>query len=501
MKLYGLTAAVFCAVVTLRTAHTACEEDCGQLFHGKVVNVDGHTRTVKLKYDFSEAEQLEDFKGIISGKTKKLCPGGMATPCWHKAHFDGDLSIEARIWARGGMCAVLVMVDPVALEGYSFLFGLNDRALGGRSFTGVAKYRQGKDPEIIYRGVLGAWEPKKQTISVLRRGDLLQMKVDNRIVIKTRDSTHTSGRIGLAGDFLVDRLEVNGRLNPRWCEKAVSSGAEPEPVSLFHRMGAQPGLHLKKALPQWPHCHRKETEHYIVMSNASETCTEHYARYAEAMRSLFSAIFQVREKSAHKSRIVLFRTHKGFHEFGGPRLCLGFYLHRNRNLYLYEHVRPEITQKVLVHEGFLQYFNLFVDGPPLWLSEGMARYFETARIVRKNPSLRFEVGAPGTQLSLLRSAIRNRRDLFLGNVVRMANSDFEKPFRKSRNSAHAWGLCHFLIHYKNGRYLKFLESYVESLRRGKTADEAYENAFAALDWDTIQKRWRTYIFQLSKETL
>ena len=205
----------------------AKNEDYRKLFKGTVTAADERTRFVELRYDFSKPAQLKDFAGIPLTGGARLHPGGMATPSWLKAQFDGDISVGAHIVARGGMCAVLVMVDPVELEGYVFLFGLNDRAHGGRSFAGVALYRQGHEPRIIYRGVLGTWNPGDHTISVLRKGDLLQFTLDKRIVVKTWDSTHRSGKIGFAGDFLVDRLTVKGRLNERWCEKALGSRKEP----------------------------------------------------------------------------------------------------------------------------------------------------------------------------------------------------------------------------------------------------------------------------------
>ncbi len=490
--------AVSLATVTTALAQTPRidADDFAQLFNGRVVESNARTRQVKLRYDFTVPSQLDDFAGLLPGKSPKLHPAGMATPSWLRARFDGDVELRAKFSSGGGPCAVLVSVDPVTLEGYVFLFGANDRPRR-RAFTAVAKFRQGSEPKIIYRGIVGAWKSGIYTIDVLRKNDVLQLRLDGRVVIKTRDATHRSGKVGFAGDLVVEALEVSGKLERRWCEKALATpNGAAESDDLFKRIGASARLRLRRDLPEWKTSFDEETEHYLVSSDVSAAFSRHFARCAEAMHGLLSSALRPPKGASGKARVILFGTQREFQDFGAPKHSIGFYHAKNGNLYLFDHVDPEVTRRALLHEGVRQYLDRLLDDAPPWLVEGMVRYFETARLARTSSGLRFELGAKGSCYPPLRTTVQLGKDVLVRDLVRMDKKAYGRLFHRGRHDQHAWGLCHFLIEADKGKYRCYLQAYVGALAAGKARKDAFETAFGRVDWQVLQERWRKHVLGL-----
>lgn len=491
-----LAAILLCSPVCPAASGKLTRDDFKKLFHGKVTSAD-EDGNVGLLYDFSSASQLEDFEGAPASGIGRLQPESGGVPAWFKAQFEGNINLDLRITTGGRECYIYLLVDPEIDEGYVFIFGVEGYG-GTTSLTGVGKYRKGREPEIIYRGRLGVFKAGKYTISVSRRGDELQLKLDKRVIMKTRDKSYRSGKIGFGGELSIAELNVRGKLNLRWCEKALAAldeKAAPEEQELedfFWQIGIQPGLRLEKALPDWAESYRKETPHYLVESDVSQKFTDQYAQGAETMYSMYAAIFPAPTEQADKLRILLFKTREGFIRFGAPKNVLGFYHPETRNVYLYDHVRPAVTQKVLLHEGFHQYLNLLIEEPPIWFNEGMATYFETATMKENQ----FKVGTPGVRLGHLGRLAQDGMLCKLPAFMSIDLGQFQDPNAAAKNYSYAWGLAHFLLHYKNGVYRKHLVNYFRLLQRGAKNPEAMVSAFGNLDWVKVKGEWSEYILGL-----
>lgn len=496
MKKAMLILFIFFTVICPGKGITLDRDDCKKLFKGKILSAKSASREVVLGYDYSDKAQLKDFAGLVFYKEKGFYPGGMTTPSWHKASFDGDVTINARIFARGGMCTFFLQVDPVKKEGYVFMFGLNDKPHTGRSFDGVALFREGQEPQVLSRGILGVFKPKSYDITVVRKGDLLQLSLDGRIIIKAHNNKHNSGKIGFAGDYLVEKLQVRGRLNARWCEKTLSGkDGDSESDHVLHHMGVPAWFKPRKDLPDWKAPYRKDTAHYEVMSSVNQDFTDHFARCAEAMHGMFSSFFSDHSQGP-KSRVVIFKDHAEYRQFGGPRLCQGFYCPRNKILYLYNHMDPEIPERVLLCEGLQQYLDKHAANMPLWFRDGMASYFETAKLVVKGSKTRFKTGGTGDKLIPLKQAIKRKRDIFIKDFITTKDGAFNNIFKKAANARHAWGVCHFFIHNQNGKYLPHFKKYVNSIQYGIKPEDAIRVVFASVNWRKVHQAWQDYILGL-----
>ncbi|MBN1422339.1 MAG: DUF1570 domain-containing protein [Planctomycetes bacterium] len=485
----ALTIGMLLSQVSLAADSGPKAADYRSLFHG---GVRGDARgNVVLSYDFSRPEQFEDFADAGASDAKELNAGSRERTVWLKPHFDGDLIVEMRIRARGGACFFPFLFDPAAGEGYIIELGVSDIELSGRSYNYITKYGKGT-PQTIYRGLLGPWKPRTCAVALARRKDRFEIRLDGRVVGSQRDPDFTSGQIGFGGDFAVLSLTVKGTLNARWCEKALTD-ADASASEGAIRIGPPVGLMLSADIPRWKQPCEKETEHYIVLSDVDQKFTDLHARYAEAMYAMFAGVFPSTKKPEAKLRIVIFKTREEFQAFGAPADILGFYLPSNRILYLYDHVKPALTLEVLIHEGFHQYIHLLLDEIPVWFNEGMAQFFETAEFVRNG----FKIGASSRRAGHLAYLVRTQRDRFPREFLRIGEAEFRMPNRMLENYAQAWGMCHFLILFKDGKYRGALNRYYEALLRGEGADAAYRAAFSAIDWETLLQEWRAYVPALS----
>ncbi len=480
-------AAVVCAAADERVSR----EDYGKLFRGTVTSADAHGN-VTLGYDFASAAQYEDFEGVPRGAAGKLKLSLWKAPVWMKARFEGDVALELEVATEGGPGAIHVLVDPETEEGYVFLFGVDFAPT--RSLTAVGKCRKGKPPETLYVGQRGSWKAGKCAISLSRKGDELEMAIDRRIVIKTKDQAYTRGKIGFSGDLTVGTFQVRSRLDMRWCAKALSAAPEAAASDdFFGLVGVGPGFRLARELPEWSPSYEHTSAHWVVVSNASRGTAETWARSAEAMYALFTRIFPPHRKDAAAGRIVIFDSRAEFVRFGGPPKSLGFYLPRSRTVYLFDHLNPAVTRKVLLHECFVQYLRRFVETPPAWLERGMAQYFETAEWDGET----FAAGTPGPRLRLLARLMKDGTTCDLPAFLAEDDRAFRNPFEAGRNHACAGGLAHFLMHGRGGAYRSRMVAYVGALMSGVDARAAREEAFGAFEWDRVKSQWFDYIAELA----
>ncbi len=470
-------------------------------FGGKITEADKRGN-ITLVYDFQGTQWRKDFLRLARYRSAEFHPGETGRPVWLKAHFDGDVSLDMKITARGGTCCVYVLVEPIAREGYVFIFGAKDTVHVGRSYTAVAKYQKGMGEKIIYRGMLGTWRPDTYSISLRRRRTNLFMELNGRVVIKAtdRDKSYTSGMIGFAGDYVASYLKVNGRLNRRWFEEAIGGPPAADVPALndfFQRVGLNPAYRIPGTLPPWEKTFQSESDHFVILSNESQEFTEKQAEFMEGVFKLYTGVLKVRKKPREKFRIVFFKGETDLQQFGAPSHCLGFYWPKDKTLYTCKHRKPETTRMVLLHEGFHQFIDRVAGTVPLWFNEGLAQYFETAEITKK----RLKAGARGLRLSNLKWLLRQERDRYLEEFVQLTDEEFTKRGRRAENYSHAWGFCHFLLHWPSPtrpKYRIHLLRYFQLLCRNQDPQQAFTLAFAKLDWNEVQTRWRQHIASLGR---
>jgi len=233
------------------------------------------------------------------------------------------------------------------------------------------------------------------------------------------------------------------------------------------------------------------TKHYVI-------CTSTGSRYAQWCGALFERLltgfrshWRARGLTLHEPPgpliAVILADRKQFTRFAAAdvgseaRMSTGYYSIRSNRMVLYdltagEAVRPartvqEIVRRVsaspltvatVVHEATHQIaFNSglhtrYADNP-LWLTEGMAMYFEVPDL-RSRAGWRTVGNISPTRMRRFRSTLRRGRKS--GSLERLVTEDqrFNDPKTAADAYAQAWALTYFLIRKKGSRYASYLKT-------------------------------------------
>lgn len=252
------------------------------------------------------------------------------------------------------------------------------------------------------------------------------------------------------------------------------------------------------------------TPHYVICSNAGPVYTQWCGHLFERLFAAFRKQWRTAELGQDDPELpltaIVFVNHKQFAEYAraefGPQFAdsKGYYSIRTNRMVLYDLTADDgsppaeslndVARKVaqspfnaatVVHEATHQIayncgiHNRYADNP-LWLTEGMAMYFET-------PDLRTRVGwrtvgrVNPFRMTRFRDVLQNRRkDDSLAKLV-TSDDRFRNPETAEDAYAEAWALTYFLL--KRNR-----DAYVEYLKR--------VSAKPRLIWDTPEQRLQEF---------
>ena len=140
----------------------------------------------------------------------------------------------------------------------------------------------------------------------------------------------------------------------------------------------------------WTHAQTLETSHYILHTDCPREDAEKVGALLEAFREHYQAILPFREDpKAPKALVDLYDSKEDYDAREG-RPVLGFFDPGKKRLCTWRMPWMDATLSVLTHEG-THHLNLLSLGEgtgfPPWFDEGLATYFETARIDGKSIAL------------------------------------------------------------------------------------------------------------------
>jgi hypothetical protein len=151
---------------------------------------------------------------------------------------------------------------------------------------------------------------------------------------------------------------------------------------------------------------------------------------------------------------------------------------------------------VLQHEGFHQFaFHHIGRNLPQWVNEGLAQYFEDARIEGE----RMEMGRINQKRARrLEMAFRQENLMPLGKILSLSMRDWQRIVQESRDAsarmyAQAWSMVYFLVHGEGGKYREPFKQYLHLLAKGHTNRQAAEEAFKVESFKPMQRKWLRFI--------
>jgi tetratricopeptide (TPR) repeat protein len=143
----------------------------------------------------------------------------------------------------------------------------------------------------------------------------------------------------------------------------------------------------------------------------------------------------------------------------------------------------------LLHEYTHLLVNNYFSSAPLWLKEGLAEFYSTARLSKDRRRV-----WTGAQLS---DRVRQLRDARLIPLRTLFETDQQSPYYSEAGKrglfyAQSWALAHFILNGDGGARRARLPRFVELLASGGVPEEAFRQAFG-LDVDAAEGSLAAYI--------
>lgn len=273
------------------------------------------------------------------------------------------------------------------------------------------------------------------------------------------------------------------------------------------------------------------TDHYVICSNAGEAYADWCGTLFERLWHGFEAEwgkdgFPLQEPATPLPAIV-FANARQFAAYArrdeGPSLSTakGYYSIRTNRIVLYDLTAGQRSRRArsaeelnkrlstaafnvatIVHEATHQIaFNRglhtrFADNP-LWLTEGMAMYFETPDL-RSRSGWRTAGAVNSGRLQAFQKTLRRRKP---GAVAALIGDDerLRHPKLAAAAYAEAWAFTHFLINTRRADYVKYLEHLSQKPRLiWDTPEERVAEFRAAFgeDLEQLDRSFLSYVEQL-----
>jgi tetratricopeptide (TPR) repeat protein len=274
----------------------------------------------------------------------------------------------------------------------------------------------------------------------------------------------------------------------------------------------------------WGRADSVETPRYIVTSDIGHEAMHRAAGTLEQVADFYERFYGASAPSGQgKTPVHLYRSRAEFEDHAGQagenpdlKAYLGTTIHSLVDtttgsttldelefiLHGYdlrdEGFPPEMLYEVLLHEASHQYMR-FVSGlhdAPAWLDEGMACYFEGARV---DGDGRVEIGRPAPRrLSVLHPMLARGDSRLVATVSAHGQLDTDQY-------SVAWGLMYFTYHYQgedgSRPYRPAVQKALDLVRGSPQDPERLfrETILAAsgLSLDAFERQWTTYIHELA----
>lgn len=263
---------------------------------------------------------------------------------------------------------------------------------------------------------------------------------------------------------------------------ALGSGVRSERLEAAGRV-----VHKAVGGPSWPRRHDYESAHYLVHSDMdSKVCFE-ASKILEQAYAVFSTRLERAPSTTERFNVFLFSGEAGYQGHIADLLgetvphSAGLYVPALRQLFIWNLPEREDMMKTVRHEGFHQYLHRIMDDPPLWFNEGLAEYFEEAKVV----SGTWTTGATRhDHLERLKPPKPLKDFLFLDRKSFMANA--------GPSYAQGWAFIHFLLHTSRENRQLF-DRFWDSFKRIPSHAEAIRAALSDRTIESLDMAFQAHV--------
>lgn len=256
-----------------------------------------------------------------------------------------------------------------------------------------------------------------------------------------------------------------------------------------------------------------ESEHYDIHTNLRREEARPFARHMDRVFEEYVRRLE-RFRSADEQRMPLYLfdskqsylTYLSSHDIDASNTGGVFFVQRTgQGLATWVRGRPKSeVYSVLQHEGFHQFAFTHM-GPrlPIWVNEGLAKYFEDGIFTRGTMRLGL---ANGERIAALKQAIDRGTLVDFDELLSMTEAQWRDHVVSGSAKAgmlyhQSWSMVHFLIHGRDGKYRRPFESYLEAVAQGDDSADAFAAVFGHNATREFETAWRRYVEQLEPDDL
>ncbi|MEW6357205.1 MAG: hypothetical protein AB1696_12825 [Planctomycetota bacterium] len=224
-----------------------------------------------------------------------------------------------------------------------------------------------------------------------------------------------------------------------------------------------------------------KTKHYLIETTVSDDYAAEVGELMEILHAGYSKWFKGAPQSKGLSRIIIFKTRDEYRAKGnGPANSGGFFSPSDDKIVSWLEGHEEyLRTRVLAHEGFHQFFYKHVGTSAPWINEGLAELYAYSLI--DGTDIRFGL-VTTTDIAQLKKVLASPKKLSFKELLTMEHSTWNENLGRDMEL----GLCeyvqsrflvHFLYYANEGKYKKYLQSYVNAIQGGKDGNNALNAAF------------------------
>lgn len=239
------------------------------------------------------------------------------------------------------------------------------------------------------------------------------------------------------------------------------------------------------------------SDHYTVISELGGERSAALSHQLEAYYGLYNGLFRFGDEALKgKLNVREFKDKEGFDSYLGQIVGQTkddfVYLHypnpERSELLLFAKDEPDFSAS-LAHQAFVQYLKAFVPNPPLWMREGLAVAFETARWDDAAAKLEFSENLAWleTAKSLKERNLLMPLDKLLVVGQDEARSELDVFYPES------WAFVSFLVNTEDKSYNRLLWDSMSSLRKDASLEDNQAAALGMLEsWYGVEEATKAF---------
>lgn len=254
-----------------------------------------------------------------------------------------------------------------------------------------------------------------------------------------------------------------------------------------------------------------ETDHYRVISDASQAQSDDVAKRMEAAVSLYNDVYHFDLSTlSTKLRVHIFKDIDSFNGYLGKVLSqtrtnfvfIAWSDPERSELLCFPKDEPAFTASLL-HQGAIQFVKAFVDNPPVWLREGVATYLETASWDATAGTYTLKPNFAWLDpLKSLLAAGSATTPLSVSDLLTISRDKAQSQMDVF--APESWGFVQFLLGSSQRAYSRAMWDSVTALSPKASLDDNSQKVVArAFSWFTdqaLQQDFQTYILSLKTST-